>query len=56
MKESFLKVDEELEKDSGKQKLAEIKRSLPQNKSPLHKLLGEMTNGGSSANSEESPD
>jgi hypothetical protein len=42
LKESFLKVDEELEKEAGKEELASMKRKNPPNKAPLFKLLGEV--------------
>lgn len=42
LKESFLKVDEELEKEAGQEELANMKRKNPPNKAPLFKLLGEV--------------
>ena len=55
LKQSFLKVDEELEKDKGKEELATMKRANPPNKAPLFKLLGEI-NSGAGANGEQSAD
>jgi len=40
LRESFFKVDEELEKDGGKEELAKMKKESPANKSPIYKLLG----------------
>lgn len=54
MRESFLKVDEELEKEDGKKWLAELKRKNPPNKAPLFKLLGDINGAGASANGEQS--
>lgn len=49
LKEAFLKVDEELEKDWGKDEIAQMKRKNPPNKSPLMKILGgEMNKDGNS--------
>lgn len=53
LKESFLKVDEELEKEDGKKWLADLKRKNPPNKAPLFKLLGDINNTGASANGEQ---
>ena len=51
LKESFLRIDEELEKDTGKEALAAMKRKSPPNKSPLFKILGEtLGNGGGGSN------
>jgi Protein phosphatase 2C len=46
LKQSFLKVDEELEKESGKEELATMKRKNPPNKAPLFKLLGDINGTG----------
>lgn len=55
LKESFLKVDEELEKETGKEELATMKRKNPPNKAPLFKLLGDINgSGGSGDGSNES--
>jgi hypothetical protein len=35
-----------LEKEPGKEELANMKRKNPPNKAPLFKLLGELANGG----------
>lgn len=42
LRASFLKVDEELEKETGKEELAAMKRKNPPNKAPLFKLLGDI--------------
>lgn len=47
LKQSFLKVDEELEKETGKEELASMKRKNPPNKAPLFKLLGDINGNGS---------
>ena len=39
--ESFLKIDEELTKDWGRDEIANMKRKNPPNKSPLMKILGD---------------
>lgn len=44
--ESFLKIDEELEKDTGKEELAKMKRANPASKSPLFKILGSLNGKG----------
>jgi hypothetical protein len=49
LKQSFLKVDEELEKETGKEELAAMKRKNPPNKAPLFKLLGDINGGGAGA-------
>jgi serine/threonine protein phosphatase PrpC len=56
LKQSFLKVDEELEKETGKEELAVMKRKNPPNKAPLFKLLGDIngSGAGASANGEQS--
>ena len=41
-----MKIDEELEKDTGKEELAVMKRKCPPNKSPLFKILGETLGNG----------
>jgi serine/threonine protein phosphatase PrpC len=46
LKQSFLKVDEELEKETGKEELASMKRKNPPNKAALFKLLGDINGGG----------
>ena len=46
LKQSFLKVDEELEKETGKNELAVMKRKNPPNKAPLFKLLGDINGTG----------
>lgn len=46
LRRSFLKVDEELEKDNGKEELATMKRKNPPNKAPLFKLLGDINGAG----------
>lgn len=45
-------MDEELEKDTGKEYLTELKKKQPPNKSPLFKLLGEMTNSNAGGSGE----
>ena len=47
LKQNFLKIDEELEKDGGKEELAVMKRKNPPNKAPLFKLLGDINGNGS---------
>jgi serine/threonine protein phosphatase PrpC len=54
LRESFLKVDEELEKETGKKWLADLKRKNPPNKAPLFKLLGDINGAGAAANGEQS--
>ena len=60
LRESFLRVDEELEKDTGKEELAQMKRKNPPNKSPLFKILGETLGNGNNNNNgnpaEQTPD
>lgn len=46
LRESFLAVDDELEKQDGQEELAVMKKKNPPNKAPLFKLLGEV-NGNS---------
>jgi hypothetical protein len=53
LKQSFLKVDEELEKETGKEELAAMKRKNPPNKAALFKLLGDI-NGGGNGSGEQS--
>jgi serine/threonine protein phosphatase PrpC len=53
LRQSFLKVDEELEKESGKEELAAMKRKNPPNKAPLFKLLGDINGSGSGPNGEQ---
>ena len=49
LRESFLRIDEDLEKDWGREEIANMKRKEPPNKSPLFKLLGDtLGNGGGS--------
>lgn len=55
LKQSFLKVDEELEKESGKEELAAMKRKNPPNKAALFKLLGDI-NGGGNGSGEQTQD
>lgn len=55
MRLSFLKVDEELEKEGGKAWLADLKKSNPPNKAPLFKLLGDI-NGAGAAGGEQTAD
>lgn len=46
-----MKIDEQLEMDTGKEALAVMKRKSPPNKSPLFKILGEtLGNGAGSGN------
>ena len=40
LKEAFFKIDEELEKDWGRDEIAAMKRKNPPNKTPLMKILG----------------
>ena len=47
LREVFLEVDKELEKDTGKEELAAMKRKSPPNKSPIFKILGDTIGGGS---------
>ena len=55
LRTSFLKVDEELEKEAGKEWLAAMKRKNPPNKAPLFKLLGDINGTGvTNANGEQS--
>lgn len=55
LRTSFLKVDEELEKETGKEWLAAMKRKNPPNKAPLFKLLGDINGtGATNANGEQS--
>ena len=54
LRQSFLKVDEELEKETGKEELAVMKRKQPPNKAPLFKLLGDINGSGAGANGEQS--
>lgn len=49
-----MKVDEELEKETGKEELANMKRKNPPNKAPLFKLLGDINGSGAGANGEQS--
>lgn len=56
LKQSFLKIDEELEKEDGKKELADMKRKNPPNKAPLFKLLGDINGAGAGANGEQSTD
>jgi serine/threonine protein phosphatase PrpC len=49
LRQSFLKVDEELEKEGGKEELAAMKRKNPPNKAPLFKLLGDINGTGAGA-------
>jgi hypothetical protein len=53
LKQSFLKVDEELEKEAGKEELAAMKRKNPPNKAPLFKLLGDINGTGGGPNGEQ---
>jgi len=53
LRQSFLKIDEELEKEAGKEELAAMKRKNPPNKAPLFKLLGDMK-GAETAGGEQS--
>ena len=39
-------MDEELEKEAGKEELAAMKRKNPPNKAPLFKLLGDINGSG----------
>lgn len=55
MRLSFLKVDEELEKEGGKAELAAMKKDNPPNKAPLFKLLGDI-NGAGAAGGEQTAD
>ena len=55
MRLSFLKVDEELEKEGGKAELATMKKQNPPNKAPLFKLLGDI-NGAGGPGGEQSAD
>ena len=50
LRSCFLEVDKELEKDTGKEELAAIKRRNPSNKSPLFKILGETLGTGNNSN------
>ena len=54
LRQSFLKVDEELEKETGKEELAVMKRKQPPNKAPLFKLLGDINGAGTGAGGEQS--
>jgi serine/threonine protein phosphatase PrpC len=56
LKQSFLKVDEELEKEAGKEELAAMKRKNPPNKAPLFKLLGDINGTGGGPNGEQTQD
>jgi hypothetical protein len=47
------KVDEELEKEGGKEELAAMKRKNPPNKAPLFKLLGDINGTGGGPNGEQ---
>lgn len=48
LKRSFLRVDEELERENGKEELATMKKANPPNKAPLFKLLGDINGSGGS--------
>jgi serine/threonine protein phosphatase PrpC len=54
LKQSFLRVDQELEKEDGREELAAMKRKNPPNKAPLFKLLGDINGSGAGANGEQS--
>jgi len=48
-----MQVDKELESDTGKDELTQMKKKSPPNKSPLFKILGEaIGNGGSGGENE----
>ena len=53
LKQSFLKIDEELEKETGKEELAAMKRKNPPNKAPLFKLLGDINGAGNGSSGGE---
>ena len=55
LRQSFLEIDRQLEKEDGREELAKMKRSNPPNKAPLFKLLGDITSNPS-ANGEASAD
>ena len=46
LRESFLKIDEELEGAQGQEELQAFKKLNPPNKSPLFKILGETLGNG----------
>ena len=49
LRDSFLRIDHDLELDWGREEIANMKRKEPPNKSPLFKLLGDtLGNGGGS--------
>ena len=54
LRETFLDVDKELEKDSGKEELIAMKKKNPPNKSPLFKILGETLGQGQNGTEERS--
>lgn len=47
LRDSFLRIDEDLEKDWGREEIANMKRKEPPNKSPLFKLLGDTLGNNS---------
>ena len=49
LRDGFLRIDQDLEKDWGREEIANMKRKEPPNKSPLFKLLGDTLNGGGSS-------
>ena len=40
----YLKIDEELNKDWGREEIQNLKKKNPPNKSPLFKMLGDVSN------------
>jgi hypothetical protein len=54
LRDSFLKIDEDLCKDWGREEIANMKRKNPPNKSPLLKtLVDAFGNGGGGGNPSE---
>ncbi len=55
-RESFLNVDVNLQTESGKEELADMKRANPPNKSPIFKILGETVGNGTPNPATQTPD
>jgi len=49
LREGYLKIDEELTKDWGREELANMKKKNPPSKSPLFKILSELSNNGNNS-------